>query len=128
VKVTIDTARGVVTERDGNGIAINGPLTLSGPVTVTGVVVTGVVVTGASATVSASHTIVATAGNCALALPDATTVDQQEFKIKKISTDPNALTISPSNGQTIDGQTSLTITAQYTAVTLYALGGAWYIF
>lgn len=88
----------------------------------------GQVVTTASDTVSASHVVVTTAGNCALTLPDASTVDQQEFKIKKTSAEPNTLTISPSNGQTIDGQSSLTITAQYTAVTLYALAGAWYIF
>jgi hypothetical protein len=119
----ISSAYGVVTERDGNGVEINGPLTLNGAI-----VVPGQLVTGASVSVSASHIVVTTAGNCVLTLPDALSVDQQEFKIKKNSADPNALTISPSNGQTIDGQVSLTITAQYTAVTLYALGGSWYIF
>ena len=61
-------------------------------------------------------------------MPNASSVDQQEFKIKKVNSPAHTLTISAAAGQTIDGQSSLSITAQYTAVTLYALNGAWYIF
>jgi len=125
VKTTINSARGVVTEYDGNGVVIEGPIRLSGEVLAQQ---SATLVTTTVATVTSPRTLVATTANCVLTLPNATSVDQLEYKIKKLSLDGYSLTIAATAGQTIDGLNSLVITAINTAVTLYAYNGAWYIF
>jgi len=122
MKVTIDSVRGVVTEDYSNGLFIEEIALFSQPVALSSQVVTTTAVT-----VNKPCTLVATVDDCVLTLPNASVADQQEFKIKKINTSAYSLTINAVSGQTIDGQTSLLITAQYTTVVLYAAGGNWYI-
>jgi hypothetical protein len=123
MKVTIDTVHGVVSDGTDNGIEIQGVLTLTAPS-----VEPGEIVTTTAANVTKGYTIVATIGNCTLILPNATTVNQQQFKVKKNNVEAYTLTIQCYGSQTIDGESSLTITAKNTAVVLYALQGNWYIF
>jgi hypothetical protein len=65
-------------------------------------------------------------GACAvsLAAPTPTTHDGKRVNIKNMSTD--TITITPSSS-TIDGQSSLELSNQYSAVTLLAYDGDWYI-
>jgi hypothetical protein len=65
-------------------------------------------------------------GACAvtLAAPTPTTHDGRRVNIKNMSTD--TITITPSSS-TIDGQSSLELSNQYSAVTLLAYDGDWYI-
>ena len=122
MKVTVDSVRGVVTEEAGNGLFVETTTQFVVPFAIA-----GEIITATSATMTKPATLVATVDNCVLTLPNASTVDQQEFRIKKLSSSAHSLTINATNGQTIDGQTSLIITAQYTTMLLYSAGGNWYI-
>jgi len=61
-------------------------------------------------------------------LPDAATCTGRQYIIKKIDSSSNAVTISAQSGQTIDGQSSMSITTQYGIVRVVSDGSNWYVF
>lgn len=70
----------------------------------------------------------ATGGNTTITLPSAASFAGYRFMIKRIDSTGNAVTIGRSGSDTIDGQTSIPITQQYTAVMVVSNGAGWYIF
>lgn len=84
----------------------------------------------ANYTVGATDTVVfadATSGNVTITLPAASGNAGYRFYIKRIDGSANTCTVSRSSSDTIDGQTSFTLDAQYTCVTVVSNGSAWYI-
>lgn len=65
------------------------------------------------------------AGATTITLPDATTNSGMTLMVKNTGT--GSPTITPTGGQTIDGQSTLTINVQYASVNLIAVSGAWYL-
>ena len=61
-------------------------------------------------------------------LPSANTVVGQEFKIKKIDSSSNAVTVSTTSSQTIDGNLTYSLATIYKSVTLQSDGSNYYIF
>jgi len=82
-------------------------------------------------TLGADHHVVlvnASDGSRTITLPDATTCAGRQYIIKKIDSSSNTVTVSPQSGQTIDGQSSVNITAQYGIVRVVSDGSNWYTF
>lgn len=69
----------------------------------------------------------AIAGTVTLQLPSASTSSGKIYKIKKIDSSLNAITVSGDGTDTIDGQSSYSINYQYQAIDLVCDGSAWYI-
>jgi hypothetical protein len=100
--------------------------------TVNGSIALGIVTKTANYTASVSdHTIL---GNTSIAafnitLPLASSVSGRIYTIKKISADVNAVTIlrNGSGSDLIDGNTSLSLGAQYSSYTLQSDGTGWYV-
>lgn len=60
-------------------------------------------------------------------LPSATTITGQQFKIKKIDSSANAVTVSTTSSQTIDNSLTYPLSTQYQSVTLQSDGSNWWI-
>lgn len=70
--------------------------------------------------------------NCAVQafttlLPSASTVTGQQYKIKKIDSSANAVTVSTTSSQTIDNALTYPLSSQYQSVTLQSDGSNWWI-
>jgi len=70
--------------------------------------------------------------NCAVQafttlLPSASTVTGQQYKIKKIDSSANAVTVSTTSSQTIDNALTYPLSTQYQSVTLQSDGSNWWI-
>ncbi len=81
-------------------------------------------------TLGSSHYIVfvnASGGSRTITLPSASSLRGRQYIIKKIDSSSNAVIISPQSGQTIDGQSSLSLTAQNQCVVITSDGSNWYI-
>jgi hypothetical protein len=61
-------------------------------------------------------------------LPSASTVVGQQYQIKKIDSSANAVTVSTTSSQTIDGNLTYTLATIYKSVTLQSDGSNYYIF
>jgi hypothetical protein len=61
-------------------------------------------------------------------LPSANTVVGQEFRVKKIDSSSNAVTVSTTSSQTIDGNLTYSLATIYKSVTLQSDGSNYYIF
>jgi hypothetical protein len=61
-------------------------------------------------------------------LPSASTVVGQEFKVKKIDSSANAVTVSTTSSQTIDGNLTYSLPTIYKSVTLQSDGSNYFIF
>jgi len=61
-------------------------------------------------------------------LPSASTVTGQQYQIKKIDSSSNAVTVSTTSSQTIDGNLTYTLATIYKSVTLQSDGSNYYIF
>ena len=61
-------------------------------------------------------------------LPSANTVVGQQYQIKKIDNSSNAVTVSTTSSQTIDGNLTYTLATIYKSVTLQSDGSNYYIF
>ena len=74
------------------------------------------------------QTILANATSAALSvvLPDATTTFNF-YTVKKTDSSSNAVTISTTSSQTIDGQLTQSITGQYLSLTFATDGSQWFI-
>jgi hypothetical protein len=81
-------------------------------------------------TIGATDTVVfanATSGNVTITLPTASGVSGYRFYVKRIDSSGNTCAVARSGSDTIDGQTSINLDAQYTSLTLVSDGSAWYI-
>lgn len=63
-----------------------------------------------------------------ITLPDASSVPNREYAFKKIDSTSNIVTISGSNGQTLDGDLFKQITTQYEAFMVVSNGSNWFVF
>lgn len=68
----------------------------------------------------------ASSGGFTITLPDATTITNKIYFIKKTDTSTNNVTIATTSSQTIDGQTSLILTTQ-TTIMVVSDGSNWQI-
>ena len=55
------------------------------------------------------------------------TVKKKKFRLKKIDSSANAITITPNGSQKIDGASSWTLSTQYEAITLVSDGSNWHV-
>lgn len=69
----------------------------------------------------------ATSGSVTITLPTAASFSGYRFYVKRTDGSGNSCSISRSGSDTIDGQTSISLDAQYTSLTLISDGSAWYI-
>lgn len=80
-------------------------------------------------TLDTSHGYVlvnSTSGTITITLPAATT--RKRYHIKKIDSSVNSVDITRAGSDTIEGSTSVSLTAQYDSVTIYSDGtSVWYI-
>lgn len=82
-------------------------------------------------TITGSDVVVfadASSGNTTITLPMASSFTGYRFFIKRIDNTGNSVIISRSGSDTIDGQTTVSITRQYTALMVVSNGTGWYIF
>jgi hypothetical protein len=66
----------------------------------------------------------ATASNITITLPALSTLDYDDFTIRKIDSSTNTVTIDANESETINGDTTLILTNQYDAAHLVA-GEEW---
>lgn len=81
-------------------------------------------------TIGATDTVIfanATTGNVSITLPTASGLAGYRFYVKRTDSSANTCTIARSGADTIDGQTSLSLDLQYTALAVVSDGSAWYI-
>lgn len=81
-------------------------------------------------TVTATDTVIfadATSGNVTITLPTASSNSGYRFYIKRIDNSGNTCSVVRSGSDTIDGQTSVTISGQYDSYTIVSNGSLWYI-
>lgn len=85
----------------------------------------------ASFTVSLSEAAVylvdATSGNIIITIIAASTMGSRGFIFKRIDSSTNTVTIDPNASETIDGQSTITLNAQYDSITIVSSGTALYI-
>ena len=60
-------------------------------------------------------------------LPAAGSVSGQQYKVKKIDSGANAVTISTTSAQTIDGNTTYVLSSQYYSATVQSDGSNWWV-
>jgi hypothetical protein len=68
----------------------------------------------------------ATSGNIAVTLPPASSHPFKMYSVKKTDSSANTVTITPSGSDTIDGQSSIVLTAQYMVFTVISDGTNWH--
>ncbi|HEX4662475.1 MAG TPA: hypothetical protein VH144_02580 [Candidatus Saccharimonadales bacterium] len=79
-------------------------------------------------TISGSDTVIfanATSGNVTITLPSAASNGGYRFYVKRI--DSSANTCSVASSDNIDGQASVSLSLQYTSITIVSDGSTWYI-
>jgi len=69
----------------------------------------------------------AAGGNVTVTLPLASSLGGYRFYVKRIDSSGNTVSIAATNPDTIDGQTSVTVRAQYDSYTIVSNGSLWYI-
>lgn len=81
-------------------------------------------------TVSSSDTVIfadATSGNVTVTLPLASSMNGYRFYVKRIDGSANTCSVACTGADTVDGQSSISVSAQYTSLTVVSNGSAWYI-
>jgi hypothetical protein len=91
--------------------------------------ITSIAKTGAYTIAGTDQIITGDASSAAftITLPTAVARDGQTFTIKKIDNSANAVTLGTTSSQTIDGNTTYTLSARYKYVTVVSDGGNWMI-
>lgn len=87
-------------------------------------------ITAANYSITAADSIIfanAASNSIQITLPAASGLNGYRYYVKRIDPSTNTVTILRSGTDTIDGQTSLTLDLQYTALALVSNGSAWYI-
>jgi len=69
----------------------------------------------------------ATSGPITVSLPAASEAFEQEFTVKKIDATLSSVILDPDGSETIDGNTTITTTTQYTSFTIKSDGVTWWI-
>lgn len=69
----------------------------------------------------------ASGGNTTVTLPTAVGVSGKKYSIKRTDSSANTLTIGTTSSQTIDGDTSYLLVAQYDTITVVSDGANWHI-
>jgi hypothetical protein len=69
----------------------------------------------------------ATSGNITLTLPAAASNVNKFFRIKKIDSSANTITVDGNASETIDGDTTMIISFQWSAMDIVSNGTGWYI-
>lgn len=69
----------------------------------------------------------AAGGTFAVTLPDATAIEGYEFTVKKVDSSANAVTVDTTASQTIDGETSLSLSEEFQFLTVVSDGANWNI-
>lgn len=96
----------------------------------TGALYKGIRTVTAAPTISTSDSTVlcdATSAAFSVVLPAASGSSGRVLHIKKIDSSGNAVTVDGNASETIDGATTLVLAAQWDAVTIQCVSGAWYI-
>jgi|GEM_PF-4943119 len=70
----------------------------------------------------------ATGGAFTVTLPAAATVTGSSISVKKTDVSANAVTVDGNASETLDGATTLSLSTQYEAVTLWSDGSNWWVF
>lgn len=81
-------------------------------------------------TISTTDTVIfanAASGAVTITLPLASGAAGYRFYVKRTDSSANACAVGISGSDTIDGQSSITLSAQYMSLTLVSDGSAWYI-
>lgn len=68
-----------------------------------------------------------TSGVITISLPSAELSPSRTYNIIKIDASVNLVTIDAFGAETINGSTTISLTSQYEAVTIYCTGSTWYI-
>ena len=71
--------------------------------------------------------ILATGRSLTITLPLASSSSNHQIVVKKTSSDASTVTVAGQGGDTIDGETSVSIVGQYTSLTFVSDGSNWYI-
>jgi len=86
--------------------------------------------TSSSTTLDATNSVVlvdASGGAITITLPTAVGITGKSYHIKKIDVSANNVTIDGSGSETIDGSTTLVISAQYDAPYIVSDGANWHV-
>jgi hypothetical protein len=81
-------------------------------------------------TISTTDTVIfanAASGAVTITLPLASGATGYRFYVKRTDSSANACAVGISGSDTIDGQSNITLSAQYMSLTLVSDGSAWYI-
>ena len=82
-------------------------------------------------TLDADHRVIAATGGASgitLTLPAVADAQHKVYKIMKVDGGAGAITIDGHGSETINGATTITLSAQYDGVTLHCPGTAWLAF
>lgn len=69
----------------------------------------------------------ATGGAFTVTLPPAASVRNRAYVVKRLNSGGNAVTLDGNGSETIDGATTLPLTAQYQVATVYSDGTEWWV-
>jgi hypothetical protein len=83
--------------------------------------------TSFSAAAATTYLCTTTGGSITVTFPAAFTNTGAIINVKKVSSDSNNVTITPSSGALIDGATTAVISVQYTSITAISDGTNWWI-
>jgi len=103
------------------GINMINPTTL---LDVNGPIATAVSTQTANYTIASTDSTILANGAITITLPSASGITGRQYTIKNIST--STVTVA-SNGGTIDGSTTLSLTSEYEAITVQSNGTNWYV-
>ncbi len=97
---------------------------------VSGSFATALVLKTSSYSISATDCVIladSTSGALTLTLPTSVGVSGRQYTIKRLNGGSNAITLATTGSQSIDGNGSVVLTAQYERVTVISDGANWYI-
>ena len=85
------------------------------------------VVNNSTAGTDSTILVNAAAGAITITLPAAAAKANYFYRIKKIDSSVNTVTVKPNGSETIDGSTTMVIAFQYSCMDLVSNGSNWYI-
>jgi len=85
------------------------------------------VVNNSTAGTDSTILVNAASGAITITLPAAAVKANYFYRIKKIDSSVNAVTVKPNGSETIDGSTTMVIAFQYSCMDLVSNGSNWYI-